>query len=558
MGFLGLSDPLLIGISTAAVASLAFYVAFAAGLFNVAQASFMAIGAYSVAMATTGGQPTSLGVVCGVLISAAFGGALSLITLKLSGVYLAIATLAFVQVVEQVIYLTPALNGPLGIYGIPLSLNATECVLILAVVAYFVSRLMKSQVGYEMRILREDPIVARGIGVDERQIRLFTGITSAVLASIAGMMKALTTSYISPEEFSFGLLIQILSFAVVGGTDRFWGPIVGTVVLIMLPEYTRIFQEYRMVLTGAIIVLVIVLFPEGIAGGVLRVVDIARRRLGWTRKPSTKPIAQGSIETPAPPMTPALICDARNLERRFGGVVAVQDLSLSLDTGVVHGLVGPNGAGKSTLVDLLSGEQPSATGNILLEGSDVTRLAAHQRARLRIVRTFQHTRVTQNITAQEVVYSGCLLAARPGSLGFMLFMPSSRRAYQEALNEANRILQRLDLVHATYIYVRDLGWEEQRRLEVARALALRPKILLLDEPTAGMHAGSLPRFGKLVRDIAADGIAVLLIEHNVAFIRSVVDRLYAMDSGRMVAQGKPEEVLADKAVIDSYLGARPQ
>jgi len=561
MAFFALSDPLLIGISTSAVASLAFYVAFAAGQFNLSQAGFMAIGAYAAAMATTGGQPAIYGVLYGILISAVLGGLLSLITSKLAGIYLAMATLAFVQVVEQVIYLTPSLNGPMGIYGIPLLLTASQCILILVVIAYVVSRLMKSQMGYEMRILREDPIVARGIGINEMGVRLFSGVATAVLASIAGAMKALTTSYISPEEFSFGLLIQILSFAVIGGTDRFWGPIIGTIVLVMLPEYTRAFQEYRMVLTGVVIVAVIVLFPEGIAGALLRFNQMLRGH--WLRKYASKAEVSHPEQTvistlPRLTIAPKLICEGRNLERRFGGVLAVDDVSLELSSGTVHGLIGPNGAGKSTLVDLLSGEQPTALGKINLDGIEITELPAFMRARARVVRTFQHTRVTQNITAREVVFSGCLMAMRPGSFGFMLWLPASREAYRLAIAQADQILARLDLSYAAYRYVRDLGWEEQRRLEIARAIALRPRVLLLDEPTAGMHASSLPAFATLVRSLAADGMAVLLIEHNVPFIRSTVDHLYAMDSGRMVASGKPNDVLANKTVIDSYLGARSQ
>src|SRR5579872_605013 len=265
MEFLGLSDPLLIAIAISAVAALSFYVAFAAGQFNVAQAGFMSVGAYAVAMATTSGHSVILGLIVGLAISAPLGAAVSAITCRLSGVYLAIATLAFVQVVEQTIYITPALNGPMGIYGIPLSLDARRSWLILLLLCIAVHRMMRSRIGYEMHVLREDAIVARGIGVSEIWLRIFSGIASAMLAAVAGSMKALTTSYISPDEFSFGLLIQILSFAVVGGTDRFWGPMIGAAVLTLLPEYTRVLQDYRMVFTGVILLGVIVLFPEGIA-----------------------------------------------------------------------------------------------------------------------------------------------------------------------------------------------------------------------------------------------------------------------------------------------------
>jgi ABC-type branched-subunit amino acid transport system ATPase component len=234
----------------------------------------------------------------------------------------------------------------------------------------------------------------------------------------------------------------------------------------------------------------------------------------------------------------------------------VDNVSLELLPATVHGLIGPNGAGKSTLVDLVSGEQRPDSGTVRLAGQDVTAQRAYQRARLGIARTFQHSRVTQNITAHEVAYSGCLMADLPPSLGYVLCLPSSIRAYRKAAQRAHAILARVGLREVSDEFVRDLGWEQQRRLEIVRAMALRPKVLLLDEPTAGMHATSLPGVSNLVRELAADGISIVLIEHNVAFIRATVDRLYAMDTGRIIANGAPDEVLEQPHVVDSYLGAR--
>ncbi len=560
MDFLGLSGPLMTGVAIAAIGALAFYIAFAAGQFNVSQAGFVSIGAYSVAMTTTSGSRSIwLGLVIGIAISMVLAAGLSALTRKLSGVYLAMATLAFVQLVQQTIYITPALNGSLGIYGIPLSLTWIHCWIILAIVAFFVHRIMNSRIGYEMRILREDPVAARGVGVNEIKVRIFSGVASAAIGALAGTMQALTTSYISPEEFGFGLLIQLMSYAIVGGTDRYWGPILGAVVLVMLPEYTRALYQYRMVFSGLVILGVVVAFPEGVAGGLLRLNQRFRSRF-WPSRPL---VADGVSDLPQPdasrnpPVADAApIVSASGVSKQFGGVRAVDDTYLDMQRATVHGLIGPNGAGKSTLVDLLSGEQRSASGAVYLEGVDVTAQPAFRRARMGIVRTFQHSRVTQNITAHEVAYSGCLLADQPPSLGYVFCLPSSRRAYKKASQRAAHILVRLGLADVSDKFVRDLGWEQQRRLEIIRAMSLRPKVLLLDEPTAGMHAGSLPDLSRLIRELAAEGLSVMLIEHNVTFIRLTVDMLYAMDAGKVIANGDPDAVLSEPAVVDSYLGAR--
>ena len=531
-GVLGINEPLLAGIAISIVAALSFYLVFAAGQFNVAQPGFMAIGAYAVGLTVTSGHPALVGALIGVVVSAVVAAALTALTVRLSGVYLAMATLAFVEMVEQTINITPALRGSMGIYGIPLALNAFECWLVAALVALVIHRLMDTRLGYEMRILREDPVVARGIGVDDTRVKMTTGILSAVVAAIAGGMKALTTSYISSGEFTFGLLILILSFAIVGGTERYWGTIIGAVILTALPEYTRELQQYRMILSGLIILGVVVLFPEGIAGALVRLGEHLRRE-----------------RRPGPPA-------AVDIAKRFGGVHAVDGVRLQLHAGLVHGLIGPNGAGKSTLVDLLSGEQRADDGRVFLRGQDVTHLNAYRRSWRGIARTFQTARLTQNMTVREIAYSGCLMSERPGTLGKLVGLPRVERRYREARLRADAVLKRVDLAADANRYVRNVGWEEQRRLEIARALVLRPSVLLLDEPTAGMHAESLPEFGHLVREIASTGTAVLLIEHNVAFIRSTVDVLHAMDLGRMVAQGQPGAVLSNPVVVDSYLGAR--
>ncbi len=251
---------------------------YSAGMLNVAQPGFMAIGGYSAALALTRGFPLWQGLLIGFIVIAIVAYILAHVTARLTGVYLAVATMAFMLIVQQLIVINPSIGGAVGIHGIPMLLNPWSGFLILAGVSLFAYGIMKSRLGYEMRIVREDEVAARSVGIDVRAVRIQTCLLSAWVAGIAGTMNATHSSFIGPDDFGFSTLIRILSFAIVGGTDRWWGAVLGAAFLTYLAEGTRIFQAWREVLSGAIILGVVLLFPEGIVGGVFRLQRILVRR----------------------------------------------------------------------------------------------------------------------------------------------------------------------------------------------------------------------------------------------------------------------------------------
>lgn len=268
---LNLSDAVWLAFLTSSVAALAFYLVYAAGQLNVSQPGFMAIGAYSVALSTT---REGLSLVPSLIIAFAvitvLALLLDLVTERLGGVYLAMATLAFVIVVQQLIVINPSVSGAIGIHGIPRMLTIPRALAILVVVSLVIRRLMRSRMGYEMRTAREDVVAARAMGIDLRALRRRTAIASAWVAGLAGVMEAMHSSFVGPSDFGFGRLIVILGIAIVGGTDRWWGPISGAIFLTVLPEFTRGIARYRDVIAGLLILGVIVVFPEGVVGGVMR------------------------------------------------------------------------------------------------------------------------------------------------------------------------------------------------------------------------------------------------------------------------------------------------
>lgn len=280
-----LSEALWLALVTNAVAALAFYLVYSAGQLNVSQPGFMAMGAYAVGLATTNGVPLWQGAALGLVLITAVAVLLALVTARLGGVYLAMATLAFVVVVQQLIIISPNLGGAVGIPGIPRLLSLGWGFLALLLVAVFVRTLMRTRLGYEMRTAREDTISARSVGIDLRRLRIKTAILSAWVAGAAGGMEALHSSFVGPSDFGFATLIVILGIAIVGGTDRWWGPVLGAVFLTVLPELTRATADYREIVAGVLILGVMVAFPEGLVGVVLRAKRLVTRR----RSPKTPP-----------------------------------------------------------------------------------------------------------------------------------------------------------------------------------------------------------------------------------------------------------------------------
>lgn len=250
-----------------------------------------------------------------------------------------------------------------------------------------------------------------------------------------------------------------------------------------------------------------------------------------------------------------VVCETRSLSKSFGGIHAVRDVSISLEAGIPYGLIGPNGAGKSTLIDLISGRRRADTGQVLLEGDDVSGTRAFVRTRHGLGRTFQATRLPKTMTVRETVKGASLIAEHASTIGYFLRLPRTRAAHRTADSRTDQVLEMVGLVRFADLRVELLSFADQRRLEVARALALKPKVLLLDEPTAGTHVEDLPAFASLLRRLASSGIAVVLVEHNVEFMRSTVQKLYAMELGSIIAFGEPDEVLKHPGVVESYLGA---
>jgi branched-chain amino acid transport system permease protein len=540
-----------------------------AGQISLAQAAFMAIGAYSVAIVSkklTGwqlfaasGSSVWFALVVAVLLTAAAGGILAFPTLRARGPYLAMMTLAFSWITWKVLLEWVALTGgDLGIAAIPRLQFArwplTDAMVYAVVFICFVltwlfsRRIVRSPFGLQMRAIRYSDLVPQSSGVDVRAVRVAVFIVSSACAGLAGGLFASHQSYINPDAFHVFDSISILLAVLLGGPGTLVGPIVGTTILTLLPEMLHDFDRYRLIVYGLTVLVGLYWMPQGVVG-TLR----TRRR----RENKEVRIAEGqaSRDTRLPA---SLRTDSgsslviNDLSIAFGGVRALHGVSLTVEPGTVHAVIGPNGAGKTTLINVVTGVVRPDNGHIALDGTPTAWQPLHDAARRGVVRTFQNIVLLGDLTVLEHVLLGIV-----GGQGLQFrrsLFARSATADRQNRAAALELLGFVGLSNWADVPAHALPQGYRRLMELARALAVRPRILLLDEPAAGLVASEVSSLGRILRRLREYHVSILLVEHNVDFVLSLADKVTVLDHGVVIASGPPEVVVKDQQVIASYLG----
>ena len=365
---------------------------------------------------------------------------------------------------------------------------------------------------------------------------------SGVIAGMTGALMACHNHSIVPEEFGFDMLTAVLAYVVLGGRRSVAGPIVGAVLLSLLPEIARPLADNRMIVAGGLMMLAIIYLPHGIVDTIV----IARRRASGLSPP-----------VPALPRLPMAVLSLNKVSRRFGGVFAVQDFSMTARPGRITGLIGPNGAGKTTIVNLITGLLKLAAGSITLDGREIHELPPHEIARRGVARTFQNVRLLKEASVLDNILAGCRQEEAVPFYAQALGLPAMRRARGASIVRAHALLAELGMSEYANRLAGELSYGHQRRVEIMRALALEPGVLLLDEPVAGMNDPEAEELGRIFRKLAAGGMAVLLIEHNIRFVTAQCDEIYVLATGELIDHGAPGKVLANPKVVEAYLGAQP-
>jgi ABC-type branched-subunit amino acid transport system ATPase component/ABC-type branched-subunit amino acid transport system permease subunit len=522
------------------------------GQISLGHAAFYAIGAYVVGILTTKFDWTFwttlplAGVIAGVA-----GVLLAIPALRVRGPYLAMVTIAFGFMVEQGAAewegLTGGWNGVLGIplprlFGFDFSEREMAflvlCFTVLSL--YLYARLSASSWGKAMRAVRDSEIASQSIGLDPTLIRATAFAISAIAAGFAGGMFASVTNFISPESFPFFQSILFLLVVMIGGGDRLLGPLVGALVVVLLPEALSFLVQYRLLFVGLLLLLVLRLAPGGFVGLATELIKESKLSPTATRRRDVMAYLSAGRTGRS--------LSASELSVNFGGVRAVNNLCFDARPGDITSIIGPNGAGKSTVLNLMCGFCRPDSGIVRLGEADVTRMATYSIAQQGIARTYQTTQLFMNMTVLDNV----LIALRRGRLGAGTIFSRGRDLDHQELAES--LLAFVGYRAPLRQLAGALPHVDKRLVELARALAIQPSVLALDEPAAGLDPGDTARIGDLLRTVARTGITVILVEHDMNLVMSVSDRVIVLDAGAKIAEGPPAQVAADPHVLKAYLG----
>ena len=545
-----------------ALTTLGFQFVFGhAGALALTQGTFFGVGAYvSGLLSLNFGWGIELTLPLAALAPLALAAVIAAPVLRLESHYFALATLGVGQVMLLVAIqwqsLTGGANGLPGVPGVRvLGETLPRGMPLLAFVWTFVAlgawllwRATRGLLGRAYTMMREHDYAAMSLGIDIWSLRFNAFLASAVFAGIAGALYVHTIRVISPEVLEFHVMVAVLSMAVVGGRTRVAGAILGAFLLVHLPEWFRGLDKFYLIAYGAVLLAMIIVAPDGLVGAM----DKLRARW-FPEPPARRPAARPLPPRPVAAAKDGPVLRVEDVSLSFGGLKALDHVALELAEGEIVGLIGPNGSGKTSLVNCITRLYRADAGRMVFAGHDLRRMAPAEVARAGIARTFQNINLVDGMTALDNVAVARAGVERVGLARALFGVPDDGLA--EARGYAMHLLEELGVADIAMQPCGGLAYGIKRRVEIARALAMQPRVLLLDEPAAGLNASEQRDLADRVRALANAGFTLLVVEHNMPFLMPLAERIVCLDAGRVIAAGTPDEVRRDPEVIRAYLGA---
>jgi branched-chain amino acid transport system permease protein len=565
-----------VGITAGALATSTVGVVLLLGLAHqlaIGQAAFSIIGGYTTGILCVNyGWDPFVAMIVGAALTMLLAYVVAAPLLKLRGFVLVMATLALHLMLIVVAFQLPITGGPIGITAVPKfaifgvihfedETSYFYAVWVIAAIAVAIGiNIDHSAIGRALRAIAASEAAAASVAIDINRYKVQMFVIGAGMASVSGSLIVHYLRAIDPTVFGFAFSLNLVTGTIVGGLTSIWGGALGAVIIIGLRELLRELSLplWEAMIMGALTIAILIVFPRGIAGAIG---DLFDRILGGGNSQRLSVTAPGAIALPALPsedrMGPDTILSVSSAARSFGNLRAVNDVSFDVAARSITALIGPNGAGKTTMFNLIGGYQPLDAGSIRFDHNEIGGLLPKDIADLGVGRTFQNMQLFGNMTVLENVMCGRHRELETGIVPICLRLRRARAEESETRRQAVAALGFVGLRNADNVSPSALSFGHQRMVEIARSLALQPRLLLMDEPASGLNDTETEQLAELILRIAAHGITVLLVEHDMRLVMGLADRVVVMDHGEKMAEGPSDRVRADPRVIEAYLG-RPR